>query len=141
MADYIMNEALLQPIAGWEDGSVNVLRPSDDRQDLKIMVLRSRVGRDTLESFARQQTKTLSQRMSWFTIVADTVVTVAGQPAYELRATFKDSGHELYQRRVMFAHGGKYVSIIVAGLVQAMEECDAIADRIVGSVQLRTRAA
>jgi hypothetical protein len=139
MAGYIMNEALIEPPAGWIDGSVNVLRPSDNRQDLKLLVLRVPRGKEPLAAAAAQQVKVLSQRLSWFEIVAEEETTIGGRPAHRMRATFKDGAVQLYQHRVMFESQAKLISLVVAGLVAAAAECDGIMERALSSVDLRAQ--
>lgn len=139
MAGYIINEALIEPPASWLDGSLNVLRPSDDRQDLKLLVLRTPRGREPLAIAASQQIKTLSQRLSWFELLAEGDMTIGGRPAHRLRATFKDGAVELYQHRVIFESHGKLISIVVAGRREAADECDGILERALSTLELRVQ--
>jgi hypothetical protein len=139
MAGYIINEALIEPPAGWLDGSLNVLRPIDDRQDLKLLVLRIPRGKEPLASAVAQQTKVLSQRLAWFDLLSEGEATVGGRPAYRMRARFKDGAVQLYQHRVTFESHGKLVSIVVAGSSEVTAECDDILERVLSSVELRAQ--
>jgi hypothetical protein len=139
MADYIINEATFEPPAGWTDGSVNVLRPADSKDEAKIVVLRSPQKGADLDAFVAYQKKDLLQRTPWFAVVSEGERTVAGGRALELRATYRDGGVELYQHRATFACGGVFVTLLVAAVARADKECDALFERVIGSVRFRER--
>lgn len=140
MAEYLTNEASFEPPEGWDDGSVNVLRPEGGRDDLKLVILRVPQKGASLDEFVAYQKKDLLQRTPWFTVLAEEERLVDGQRALALRATYKDAGVPLYQRRVTFAGGDKFVTLIVAGAASIEAECDALLERVAGSVRLRQRA-
>jgi hypothetical protein len=139
MSGYIMNEALFEPPEGWLDGSLNVLRPADDRADLKLLVLRTARGKEPLAAAVAQQKKVLAQRLGWFELLSESETTVGGRLAFEMRATFKDGAVQLYQRRVTFESGDKLVAIVAAGVVAAEVECDSILARALSTLEFRAK--
>lgn len=139
MAGYIINEALIEPPEGWLDGSLNVLRPADNRQDLKLLVLRVPRGKEPLAAAVAQQVKVLAQRLAWFDLLSEEETMVAGKPAFRMRASFKDGAVQLYQHRVTFEAHGKLVSVVVAGASEATPECDGILERVLSTLELRAQ--
>jgi|HubBroStandDraft_2_1064218.scaffolds.fasta_scaffold996094_1 hypothetical protein len=139
MTDYITHEAGFSFPTGWEDGTINVLRPADGKDEAKIVVLRApRKGAD-LDAFVAFQRKDLVQRTPWFEPLSEGERTVAGERGLELRARYRDSGVELYQHRVTFARGGVFITLLCAAAAKADKECDALFERVVASVRFRER--
>ena len=110
MADFATNELSLTIPSAWIDRSTNVLQPADGDSPTKVVLSRGSGDLD-LDAYARLEVKMLSQRMPWFELIEEGERLVAGVRARTVRATFRDGKLELYQHRVIFPAGNKYLSL------------------------------
>lgn len=141
MSLYSTNEARFRVPDGWVDGTVNMLEPAADPDGVKLMVTRSLRGTGSLEGFARDDMRTLSQRLRWFKLLSEGWCGVGAERAHELRMSFREDENELYGRRVIVPADTKFVTLFVVGALRARSRCDDLFQSVIESAEIRVAKA
>jgi hypothetical protein len=138
MSAYYMNEASFDlPDVGYVDRTVTHLEgKAPSGIIVALMVERSPFsGEKTLREAAEAHMNATRKRLRGYTLLLDREGEVAGVPAVEMAARWRDSAGYVYSRQAHLVLGGAL--LLVAGET-AMEEqafCDAYVEHVIASLR------
>ena len=137
MAEFETNELSLAIPSTWADRTTNVLQPVDGDSPTRVLVTRGSAD-VTLDAYVKLELKTLGQRLPWFTLLEEGERVVAGVRGRTVRATHRDGQMELYQHRVIFPVGKKYLSLTAIAPLAQQADADGTLAGILSTLVFRT---
>ncbi len=138
MSLYMTQEAGFELPAGWIDASITLLEYTRPGGPIRVGLSRTERGGKDLPALMEERLTEQRRKLPFFEIIGRAERTVAGLGAMVVNAEHEEASQKMYQRSLSFVLGGRFLVLGVSGPTSHRVEIDAIFDRVVPTITLRT---